>query len=109
MQDSEGADYNNEQIVGTNASVAATYVQVDTTGWTAGNQWKFLVRGYDTYGVRGGWSSPTELVMVGTPMRIPIDGALKQGVDQKILLNGELKQVLEIKIKIDGALETLTV
>lgn len=109
MQDAAGADYNSGQIMGTNASGSATTVSVSTTGWTVGLQWKFLVRGYDAYGVRGSWSAATALVLIGTPMKVLISGSLKSVAEQQVLVNGVLKQVSEVKVLLDGALKSLTV
>lgn len=71
MQDAAGNDYNSGQIVGTNASGTATYVDVNTAGFTQGSQWKFLVRGYDSYGVKGTWSAATALVTMNTAPLAP--------------------------------------
>ncbi|MEL7608863.1 MAG: hypothetical protein AAGU74_05110 [Bacillota bacterium] len=109
MQDAAGADYNSGQIMGTNASGSATTVSVSTTGWTAGLQWKFLVRGYDAYGVRGSWSAATALVLIGTPMKVLVSGSLKSVAEQQVLVNGVLKQVSEVKVLVDGVLKSLTV
>lgn len=108
MQYPDGTDYNGGQIVGTNASGSATSVSVSTTGWTPGLQWKFLVRGYDSYGVRGGWSAATALVMIGTPLKVLVSGTLKSVAEQQVLVNGVLKQVGEIKVLVDGVLKNLT-
>ena len=109
MQDSAGTDYNSGQVMGTNASGSATSVGISTTGWTAGLQWKFLVRGYDAYGVRGSWSAATVLVMIGTPLKVLVSGSLKNVAEQQVLVNGVLKQVSEIKVLVDGVLKNLTV
>lgn len=108
MQDSSGVDYNCGQIVGANASGSATYVNVSTTGWTPGNQWKYLVRAYDSYGVRSAWSAATAFVMIGTPLKVLVSGSLKSVAEQQVLVGGELKQVSEIKVLVDGALKILT-
>ena len=108
MQDAEGTDYNSGQIVGSNASGSATSVNVATTGWAAGTQWQFFVRGYDSYGVRGDWSLPTALVMIGTPLKVLAAGSLKSVAEQKVLVGGTLKQVSEIKVLVGGALKDLT-
>jgi hypothetical protein len=109
MQYSDGTDYNSGQIVGTNASGAAVSVNVSTAGWTPGLQWKFLVRGYDSYGIRGGWSAATALIMMGTPLKVLVSGSLKSVAEQQVLVNGVLKQVSEIKELVDGVLKNLTV
>ena len=109
MKDAAGTDYNSGQIMGTNASGSATSVSVSTTGWTAGLQWKFLVRGYDAYGVRGSWSAATALVLIGTPLKVLVSGSLKSVAEQQVLVNGVLKQVSEIKVLVDGVLKNLTV
>ncbi|MGI5892099.1 MAG: hypothetical protein ACOX7H_05090 [Bacillota bacterium] len=109
MQHPDGTDYNGDQIVGTNASGSATSVSVSTTGWTPGLQWKFLVRGYDSYGVRGAWSAATALIMIGTPLKVLVSGSLKSVAEQYVLVNGVLKQVSEIKVLVDGVLKNLTV
>lgn len=109
MQDAAGADYNSGQIMGTNASGSATSISVSTTGWTPGLQWKLLVRGYDAYGVRGSWSAATVLIMMGTPLKVLVSGALKSVAEQQVLVNGVLKQVSEIKVLMDGVLKNLTV
>jgi hypothetical protein len=108
MQDAAGIDYNSGQIVGTNASGAATSVNVPTTGWAPGQQWQFLARGYDSYGVRGEWSLPTALVMIGTPLKVLVAGSLKSVAEQKVLVGGDLKQVAEIKVLVGGVLKNLT-
>lgn len=108
MQNSSGTDYNSGNIVGTNASGSATYVNVSTTGWTPGLQWKFLVRAYDSYGVRSAWSAATALVMIGTPLKVLVSASLKSVAEQQVLVDGELKQVSEIKVLVDGALKSLT-
>jgi len=108
MQDAESTDYNNGQVVGTNALGSATSVNLATTGWTSGTQWQFLVRGYDSYGVLGEWSLPTVLVMIGTPLKVLAAGSLKSVAEQKVLVGGALKQVSEIKVLVDGVLKDLT-
>lgn len=109
MQYADGSDYNSGQIMGTNASGSATSISISTTGWTAGLQWKLLVRGFDAYGVRGSWSAPTALILIGTPLKVLVSGSLKSVAEQQILVNGVLKQVSEIKVLVDGALKSLTV
>ncbi len=109
MQDAAGADYNSGQVVGTNASGSATSVSVGTTGWTPGLQWQFLVRGYDAYGVRGDWSAATDIIMMGTPLKVLVSGSLKSVAEQQVLVNGVLKQVSEIKVLVDGVLKNLMV
>lgn len=109
MQDAAGTDYNSGQIVGTNGSGAATSVIIATTGWTPGLQWKFLVRGYDSYGIRGGWSAATALIMIGTPLKVLVSGSLKSVAEQQVLVNGALKPVSEIKVLVGGVLKNLTV
>jgi hypothetical protein len=109
MQYPDGTDYNSGQIVGTNASGSAVSVIVSTTGWTPGLQWKFLVRGYDAYGVRGGWSAASTLIMMGTPLKVLVSGTLKSVAEQQVLVNGVLKQVSEIKALVDGVLKNLMV
>jgi hypothetical protein len=109
MQYPDGTDYNAGQIMGTNASGSATSVSVATTGWTPGLQWKFLVRGYDAYGVRGGWSAASALIMMGTPLKVLVSGSLKSVAEQQVLVNGVLKQVSEIKVLVGGTLKNLTV
>lgn len=74
MQNGSSQWYNSAQIVGTNASGSATYVDVGTTGWTQGNQWKFFVRAYDAFGVRGDWSNATALVTMNTAPLDPTIG-----------------------------------
>ncbi|MBT3320177.1 MAG: DNRLRE domain-containing protein [Clostridia bacterium] len=108
MQDSAGTDYNSGQIMGTNASGAATSVNVATIGWTPGQQWKFLVRAYDSYGVRSNWSAATALIMMGTPLKVLVSGSLKSVAEQQVLVNGVLKQVSDIKVLVDGVLKSLT-
>jgi hypothetical protein len=108
MQYPDGTDYNSGQIIGTNGSGSATSVSVSTAGWTPGLQWKFLVRGYDAYGVRGGWSAASELIMMGTPLKVLVSGSLKSVAEQQVLVNGVLKQVSEIKVLVDGVLKNLT-
>ena len=108
MQDDTGTDYNNGQIMGTNASGSATYVNVSTASWTPGYQWKFLVRGYDSYGIRSAWSATTALVMIGTPLKVLVSGSLKSVAEQQVLVGGALKQVAEIKVLVDGVLKSLT-
>jgi hypothetical protein len=109
MQYPDGSDYNSGQIMGTNASGLATSVNVSTTGWTAGQQWKFLVRGYDAYGVKGSWSAATALALIGTPLKVLVSGSLKSVAEQQVLVNGVLKQVSEVKVLVDGVLKSLTV
>jgi hypothetical protein len=109
MQYPDGTDYGGGQIVGTNASGLAVSVSVATTGWTPGMQWKFLVRGYDAYSVRGAWSAATALIMMGTPLKVLVSGSLKSVAEQQVLVNGSLKQVSEIKVLVDGVLKNLTV
>lgn len=109
MQNPDGADYNSGQIMGANASGSATSVSVATTGWTPGMQWKYLVRGYDSYGIRGTWSAATALIMIGTPLKVLVSGSLKSVAEQQVLVNGSLKQVSEIKVLVDGVLKNLTV
>jgi hypothetical protein len=46
-------------------------VSVDTTGWAQGSQYKFRVRGYDAFGIRGPWSTFTELVTLNTAPLAP--------------------------------------
>ena len=65
MQDSGDSWYGSPTIMGSRTGSTITYVDVSTTGFTSGSQWKFLVRGYDTFGVRGSWSTATELVTIG--------------------------------------------
>lgn len=105
----DGTEYNSGQIVGTNGTGSATSVNMATTGWTPGLQWKFLVRGYDSYGIRGAWSLATALIMMGTPLKVLVSGALKSVAEQQVLVNGVLKQVSEIKVLVDGVLKNLTV
>ena len=109
MQYADGTDYNSGQIVGTIGSGSATSVTVATTGWTPGLQWKFLVRGYDSYGIKGGWSAATALIMMGTPLKVLVSGSLKSVAEQQVLVNGALKQVSEIKVLVGGVLKNLTV
>jgi len=108
MQDTDGIDYNGGQIVGTNASPSATAVNVPTIGFTPGLQWRFLIRGYDSYGIRSDWSEPTEPVMIGTPLKVNVLGTLKTVAEQQVLVNGTLKQVSDIKVLVDGQLKNLT-
>ncbi len=108
MQSPDGTDYNSGQIVGTNSSSSAASVSIVTAAWTPGLQWQFLVRGYDSYGVRGGWSAATALVMMGTPLKILVSGSLKSVAEQQVLVEGVLKQVSEIKVLVDGVLKNLT-
>jgi hypothetical protein len=109
MQSPDGADYQNGAIVGTNASGAATTINIPTTGWSPGLRWKFLVRGYDSYGVRGNWSAASEMAMMGIPMKVPIGGVLKTAAEHKVLIGGTLKQVSDVKILVNGVLKNLTV
>lgn len=67
------------------------------------------MRGFDTYGVRGAWSAPSEVIMIGTPLKVLVSGVLKSVAEKKVLVNGELKQVSEIKVLVDGALRALTI
>ena len=60
-----------EAIVGTNGAAAATYVDVDTTGWPQSIQRRFHVRGYDAFGVRGPWSTYTAQVTLNTAPLAP--------------------------------------
>jgi hypothetical protein len=108
MQYPDGTDYNSGQIVGTNSSGSAVSVSIATAGWTPGYQWKFVVRGYDSYGVRGGWSAATALIMMGTPLKVLVSGSLKSVAEQQVLVNGVLKPVSEIKVLVDGVLKNLT-
>ena len=54
------------QIVGSNASAGATYVDIDTTGWEQGIQRKFRVRAYDALGAKSSWSNYTAEVTMNT-------------------------------------------
>lgn len=56
----------NTQIVGSNASAGATYVNVDTTGWEQGTKRKFRVRAYDALGAKSNWSNYTAEVTLNT-------------------------------------------
>ncbi len=71
MKDDSDVWYNSGQIMGTNASASATYVDVSTSGWSTGNTWKFLVRGYDSFGIRGSWSAETALLTIGAEPSMP--------------------------------------
>ena len=62
----EAATNVNTQIVGNNASAAATYVDIDTTGWEQGIKRKFRVRAYDALGARSSWSNYTAEVTLNT-------------------------------------------
>lgn len=108
MQSPDGVDYQNGVIIGTNASASATTITIPTTDWSPGLQWKFLIRGYDSYGVRGNWSAASEVVMMGIPMKVSVGGLLKTAAEHNVLVNGELKQVSDIKILVNGALKNLT-
>lgn len=84
MQDALGNWYggsSNPTIVCSNASAAATYVDVNTTGWAQGLQWKFFVRGYDAQGLRSAWSaSPSQLVTMNTaPLQPTINFPINSG------------------------------
>jgi len=61
----------NETIVGSRAGTSIDYVDVDTDGWTHGIKRKFRVRGYDTFGVRGPWSTYTAEVTMNTAPNAP--------------------------------------
>lgn len=108
MQDETGADYNAAQIMGSNASATATTVMVSTTGWVSGKQWRFLVRAYDSYGVKSNWSAATDYVSIGTPLKVIVGGAVKSIAEQQVLVGGSLKQVSEIKVLVGGVLKDLT-
>ncbi len=62
----EAATDQNETIVGNSASGAATFVDVNTSGWPQGIQRRFRVRSYDAYGIRSPWSSFTTVVTLNT-------------------------------------------
>ena len=66
MQDNSGAWYGSPNIMGSNPSGSASYVDIGTSGWGRGGSWKFLVRGYDAYGVRGDWSPASALVKINS-------------------------------------------
>jgi hypothetical protein len=72
MQNASGAWYGSPTIIGTNASASASYVEISTTGWAQGSQWKFFIRGYDSRGVRGAWSAATSLVTMNTVPNVPV-------------------------------------
>jgi|GEM_PF-2309028 len=74
MQYANGTWYNGGQIMGSRSGSTITYVDISTTGWSNGAQWKFFVRGYDTYGVRGSWSNATAVVTMNEAPLTPSIG-----------------------------------
>jgi hypothetical protein len=71
MQNGAGVWYNNGQIMGTTQALNQEYIDVPTTGWSRGGYWKFFVRGFDTYGVRGDWSFFTGFVRINSIPPMP--------------------------------------
>lgn len=73
LKNSSGTWYNSGEIIGTGGA-AATYIDIDTTGWASGNSWSFFVRAYDSLGVRSNYSSTgTALVTIGGAPSIPLN------------------------------------
>lgn len=71
MKDAAGEWYKNGKIVGSRSGSSITYLDVDTTGWIRGNRWRFYVRGYDSRGVRGAWSSASAYVKINSAPPAP--------------------------------------
>lgn len=97
-----------ETIVGSRTGSTITYVDVSTSGWSAGTQVQFRVRGYDTLGVRGAWSTYTATVLVGSTLQINVGGAWKQSSEIKVNIGGVWKNVAEMKINVGGVWKTIT-
>ena len=98
MKDASGNWYGSPTIVGTNASSGATYVDVDTTGWTPATQWYFYVRAYDSLSAFGNWSSATALVTIGNAPSVP----------QTVLYNGSTGAYGESPVRISWSAPTTT-
>lgn len=78
-------------IVGTNASKTATYVDVNTTGWAQGSQYRLRVRSYDAFGYMSGWSTYTATITLNTApltpgIYYPVAGATVYNKGPRILL-----------------------
>lgn len=112
----EAATDVNTQVVGSNASASATYVDVDTTGWEQGIKRKFRVRGYDALGARGNWSNYTAEVTLNTAplppsIEYPVKGSTVYNRRPRVLLkaaqtNDGPKHILcvgEKSTQLDGA------
>lgn len=83
MQYPNGSWYGSPTILSKNTSGSATYVDVSTTGWTSGAQWKFLVRGYDSFGIRGSWSAASALVTIGDVPSVPRSITYSGGISNR--------------------------
>lgn len=72
----EAATEHSVSVKGSNPSGTATYIDINTAGWTLGVYYRIRVRGYDSYGIKGGWSDYSAVFMIGLPMKIaPAEGA----------------------------------
>lgn len=98
----EAALEQNETIRGTNNSPSANYVDVSTVGWTPGVYYRLRVRGYDAYGIRGGWSAYSPAFLLGLPIKIaPAQGAAAKTVASMKIApaqGGSFKSVAGMKI-----------
>ena len=94
------------------STAGATYVDVDTTGWTPGISYTFNVCACDTFGICSGWS-PSVSALVGLPMRTaPTEGVLfKQAAQMKVfVMAGDVaKTVKSMKVAVTQGSDFKTV
>ena len=97
----EVARGDNESTLWTNTA-GASYVDVNTTGWTPGVPYQLHVRARDSFQVLSGWSNLTAVVMVGLPVFVQpaADGVFRRVVSMQVYVSDTVgfKTVKSMKI-----------
>ncbi|GEM_PF-6340350 len=109
MKSDKDVWYGSPTNVGEKTTPNSPYViDINTATWDPGKRWKFYVRGYDSFGVRGAWSPASDLVMIGVALKINVGNAFKDSAEALINVNGQWKQIAEMNININGAWKNFT-